>query len=200
MLKKYRLLRQSGLAVFDRRTVANILGVSYASSNPILYRLVRGGVLVHLRRDCYVLPEDIPGRSRKIANDLVKPSALSLWTVLSDAGVTTQVPRVVQSVTPKPAVVIEEDSNLAFQYAHLPASLFFDVHPDAEGILRVSPEKALLDLLFIQQGAIDWAGIDVSALNRKKLLSFVAAYPRIVQMSLHARRFLSKGRPRKTVS
>jgi hypothetical protein len=86
MRQKDRLLRQSGLFVFDRKAVANILDVGYASTNPILDRLVRAGALTRIRRDRYALTEAMRPYARKIANEIVKPSALSLWTVLSDAG------------------------------------------------------------------------------------------------------------------
>src|SRR4051812_9118083 len=116
MLKKFLQLRQSGLAVFNRKDVANILGLSYPSTNPALDRLVRAGVLLRLRRDRYVLAEDAAGTTRKIANDLVRPSAISLWTALCDAGVTTQVPRTIQSVTPRRPAQIEREGLPAFQY------------------------------------------------------------------------------------
>jgi hypothetical protein len=145
---------------------------------------VRAGVLTRLRRDRYALAGDLTRQSRKIANELVKPSALSLWTALSDAGVTTQAPRAVQSVTPKRAAVVERDGAPSFQYVHLPEELFFDVRPDSQRVLRVSPEKALLDLLYLQRGRLDWASIDWRRLDRGALRRLAARYPEAVRTAL----------------
>lgn len=174
--------------MFDRKAIANILGVSYASTNPILDRLVRAGILLRLRRDRYVLAEQAGTQTRKIANELIKPSAISLWTALSDAGLTTQVPRVVQSVTPKRPVLIETGTMTqglpSFQYVHLPEKLFFGMRPDEAGIFRMPPEKAFLDLLFVQRGAVDLSSIDVTRLHRPLLLHFAARFPSFVQSAL----------------
>jgi len=183
MLEKYRLLKESGLVVFNRRVLASILHVSYASTNPILFRLVAKGVLLHLRRDCYVL-SDCAGETRKIANELVKPSYISLWTALSDAGATTQVPRVVQSVTPKRSCTIENAALPAFQYIHLPEKLFFGFAPDAEGVFRAEPEKALLDLLYVQRGKMDAGSIRQKTLRRSTLEEYARAFPRWVGRAL----------------
>lgn len=183
MIEKWQKLRASGLAVFDRRTVANILGVAYASTNPILDRLVRRGVLVRLRRDHYVLAQQERDQTRKIANELVKPSAISLWTALSDAGCTTQVPRIVQSVTPQRSATIESEKGASFQYVHLPERLYFGYQIQS-GIWTAPPEKALLDLLYIQRGTIDWDSIDRNAFTKRNMLSLAKVYPRFVRTAL----------------
>lgn len=184
MLKKYRLLRDSGLAVFDRRSVANILGLRYASTNPVLDRLTRKGVLVRLRRDRYVLPEGMSEKSHKIANELVKPSYISFWTALSDAGYTTQVPRVVQSATTKRSCAIEQEGLPTFQYVHLPEKLFFGFAPDAEGVFRAEPEKALLDLLYVQRGRIDWESIVTKKFDREHIRTSAQRFPSWVKRAL----------------
>lgn len=145
---------------------------------------MRAGILLRLRRDRYVLAEQAAGQTRKIANELVKPSAISLWTALSDAGLTTQAPRVVQSVTPKRSVQIERDGLPSFQYVHLPETLFFGMQIDGAGIFRMPPEKALLDLLFVQRGTVDFASIAMDRLDRKLLLRFAKRFPVSVQSAL----------------
>jgi hypothetical protein len=123
-----------------------------------------------------------------IANQLVKPSALSLWTALSDAGCTTQVPRVVQSVTPKRSAWIEPGGLPAFQYVHLPPALFFGSSPDGGGAFRMPPEKALLDLLYVQQGMIDWESIDRGKLDGAALKKMAARFPEGVRRALASSR------------
>ncbi|TSC58808.1 MAG: putative transcriptional regulator, TrmB [Candidatus Peregrinibacteria bacterium Greene0416_19] len=186
MRVKERLLRQSGLAVFDRRVIANLLGVAYPSTNPILDRLVRAGILTRLRRDRYVLNETAAARTRKIANELVKPSAISLWTALSDAGITTQAPRTVQSVTPKRPVDVAPDNLPMFQYVHLPPVLYAGIVLDGDGVFRMPPEKALLDLLYVQGGALDWSSMDLKRLNRAMLRRMAGLFPERVRLALIA--------------
>jgi predicted transcriptional regulator len=161
--------------------------VTYASTNPILDRLVRAGILLRLRRDRYVLAEQAVAETRKIANELVKPSAISLWTALSDAGLTTQVPRVVQSVTPKRSVqtdTLTMKGLPSFQYVHLSEALFFGMQIDSAGIFRMPPEKAFLDLLFVQRGTVDRDSIDISRLDRSLLLRFADRFPPHVRRAL----------------
>lgn len=184
MLRKYQLLRDSRLAVFDRRSIANILGLSYASTNPVLDRLVRKGVLMRLRRDRYVLPERIADTSRKIANDLVKPSCISLWTALSDAGATTQVSREVQSVTPKRSAVIEGPGTPTFRFVHLPEHLFFGFAPDEEHVFRTTSEKALLDLLYVQRGRVDWESLVLKKFDQTRIRAYAQRFPAWVQRAL----------------
>ncbi len=184
MLRKYRLLRDSGLIVFDRRSAANILSLRYASTNPVLDRLVKKKVLVRLRRDRYVLPEQITEQSRKIANELIKPSCISLWTALSDAGFVTQMPREVQSVTTKRSAIIERDGLPTFSYMHLPDQLFFAVTIDKERILRAGPEKALLDIIYIQRGNFDWESATADKFDRVLLRKYCRRFPQWVKNAL----------------
>ncbi len=158
--------------------------MAFPSTNPILDRLVRAGILTRLRRDRYALTEELPARTRKIANDLVKPSALSLWTSLSDAGVTTQVPRVIQSVTPARSTTIDRTALPSFQYVHLPPSLFFGMQLDTEGVFRMPPEKAILDLLYFQHGAIDWESIDARRLDATILERMAQRFPQRIRDAL----------------
>lgn len=186
MLRKERILRQSGLTVFNRGTIANLLGVGYASTNPILYRLVCAGVLTRLKRDRYVLTERATEETRKVANELVKPSAISLWTALSDAGITTQVPHVIQSVTPKRSADITRIGSPSFKYFHLPRDLYFGAMPDDAGIFRMPPEKALLDLLTVQRGSLDWDSINLRELDRAMLRRLTRRFPAWVRRAIAA--------------
>jgi len=179
MLEKYRTLRESGLAVFDRKATANLLGISYASTNPVLDRLLKAGILRRIKRDRYVLAEAASGQTRKIANELVKPSAISLWTALSDAGATTQVPRVVQSVTPMRSMLIEPKGLPSFEYVHLPPRLFFG-NELRDDVWIARPEKALLDLLYVQRGVCDWESMDIRSFKARVLRRYARVFsPRI---------------------
>jgi predicted transcriptional regulator of viral defense system len=185
MILKYQKLVESGLTVFDRRTIANILGLRYASTTPVLNRLVKKGVLVRVKRDCYVLREALSKSTRKIANELVKPSYVSLWTALNDAGCTTQVPWIVQSVTPKRSQTIDTQKGPAFIYQRLPEKLFFGWELDDGSVLRATPEKALLDLLYVQKSGIDEESIIRQRFDWESLTKMAKRYPLRVQRTIH---------------
>ena len=178
MIQKYQLLRDSGIAVFDRRTIANILNVKYASTNPILNRLVEKKILIHLKRDKYVLSDSFANSTRKIANEPVKPSYISFWTALNDVGISTQSPRIIQSVTSRRYQVIDNGEDVpVFEYQHLPKRLYFGYFLDEENVFRAKPEKALLDLLYVQKGNIDWDSISVKHLNADILREMSVEFP-----------------------
>jgi predicted transcriptional regulator of viral defense system len=176
MVLKLKKLQESGIVVFDRRAIANVLNLQYASTNPVLDRLVKNGILLRLKRDCYVLAERITS-TRKISNDLVKPSYISFWTALNDAGITTQSPQILQSATTKRSQIINHSLTPSFEYKRLPQNLFFGYLVDGNNVLRASPEKALLDLLYVQKSGIDIESLNISALCSDKLKCMINPYP-----------------------
>ena len=81
--------------------------------------------------------------------------------------------------------MVEEPEELpAFEYVHLPPSLFFGMTPDSQGVFRMPPEKALLDLLYLQRGRIDWESLDTARLDRTALRPLAARFPATVQRAL----------------
>jgi predicted transcriptional regulator of viral defense system len=185
MKNAYQLLRQSGLSVFNRTAIMHILQIEYSTTNPTLYRLVERGVLKRLKRNCYVLADNIDEQREQIANQLVQPSYISLWTALLDAELTTHAARAIQSVTPKRSQVISHDG-YTWDYAHLPQHLWLDTVIDDHSIVRASPEQALLDLLAIQKGSIDWQSIRLKEFDQDKLLLLSQHFPARVQRALRS--------------
>ena len=60
----------------------------------------------------------------------------------------------------------------------------FGASPDRDGVFRMPPEKALLDLLYVQKGGIDWGSIDTRRLDRGALQSMAACFPTPVRRAL----------------
>jgi predicted transcriptional regulator of viral defense system len=104
-------LIEEELTVFsidDARTIAARDGVPARLLPGLLMRLAAAGWIRRLRRGLYVLSGPASGGSPvhpfAIAARLVTPSAISHWSALHYHGLTSQVPRIVTSMTPRKVV------------------------------------------------------------------------------------------------
>ena len=101
-----RRLAERGERIFtvkEAGQVASKVGLSAGYLHEGLHHLARSGWIVRLRKGLYALSGAVPGASPvhefEIAMALVKPSAISHWSVLSHHGLTEQVPRKVFVLT-----------------------------------------------------------------------------------------------------
>lgn len=114
----------------------------------------RKGLLVKLRNEYYAFPEyrQVPGFSRYVANRIYSPSYISLHSALSFYGMIPEEVVQLTSVTTLKTARFENDFG-SFHYQNVKESLYFgyDIKmlPDGRGVLMATPEKALLDLLYL---------------------------------------------------
>ncbi len=119
-----------------------------------LLRWIKKGYLTKLRNEYYVFSEcrDIPDFQYLIANKIYKPSYVSLHTALAFYGMIPEI--VVQNTS----VTTLKTSNFTndfgeFSYNNIKEELFFGYEPksldDSRSFLFATPEKALLDLLYL---------------------------------------------------
>lgn len=119
-----------------------------------LTRWCRKGLLVKLRNEYYAFPEyrQVPGFSRYVANRIYSPSYISLHSALSFYGIIPEEVVQLTSVTTLKTARFENDFG-SFHYQNVKASLYFgyDIKmlSDGRGVLMATPEKALLDLLYL---------------------------------------------------
>lgn len=119
-----------------------------------LTRWCRKGLLVKLRNQFYAFPEclQMPDFSRYVANRIYSPSYISLHSALSFYGMIPE--EVVQqtSVTTLKTARFENDFG-TFHYQTVKPRLFFGYEikmmQNGRGLLFATPEKALLDLLYL---------------------------------------------------
>lgn len=112
------------------------------------------GLLVKLRNQFYAFPEyrQVPGFSRYVANRIYAPSYISLHCALSFYGMIPE--EVVQqtSVTTLKTARFENDFG-SFYYQNVKTPLFFGyeikIMQNGRGVVFATPEKALLDLLYL---------------------------------------------------
>jgi len=119
-----------------------------------LTRWCRKGLLVKLRNEHYAFPEyrQVLDFAQYVANQIYKPSYISLQSALSIYGM---IPEEVVQLTSVSTLKTAHFTNPfgAFHYQNVKESLYFGFEissmPDGKGVLIATPEKALLDLLYL---------------------------------------------------
>lgn len=152
-----------------------------------LTRWYRKGLLVKLRNEWYAFSEykQVPDFERYIANRIYAPSYISLHSALSFYGM---IPEEVLSLTSVTTLKTAKFENAfgTFSYQNVKTSLFFGYEPktmlNGRTILFATPEKALLDLLYLNpfyktEEDMEQLRLDedfmLTQLNRDRLMQFL---------------------------
>ena len=119
-----------------------------------LTRWCRRGLLVKLRNQYYAFPEyrQVPDFSRYVANLIYAPSYISLHSALSFYGMIPEEVVQLTSVTTLKTAHFENDFG-TFHYQNVKTPFYFGLEiktmQSGRGLLFATPEKALLDLLYL---------------------------------------------------
>jgi predicted transcriptional regulator of viral defense system len=119
-----------------------------------LTRWCRRGLLVKLRNQYYAFPEyrQVPDFSRYVANRIYSPSYISLHSALSFYGMIPEEVVQLTSVTTLKTARFENDFG-TFHYQNVKTPFYFGFEiktiQSGRGLLFATPEKALLDLLYL---------------------------------------------------
>ena len=119
-----------------------------------LTRWCRRGLLVKLRNQYYAFPEyrQVPDFSRYVANRIYSPSYISLHSALSFYGMIPEEVVQLTSVTTQKTARFENDFG-TFHYQNVKTPFYFGFEiktiQSGRGLLFATPEKALLDLLYL---------------------------------------------------
>ncbi len=119
-----------------------------------LTRWIKRGMLLRLRQGWFAFPECLkqPDYAHYVANRIYQPSYISLHTALSFYGV---IPEAVVQITSVSTLKTAEFRNAfgEYSYKNIKSSLMFGYEPrqmeDGKRLLFATPEKALLDLLYL---------------------------------------------------
>ncbi len=119
-----------------------------------LTRWVKRGLLIHLKQGYYSFPEykQMAYYAFYIANRIYRPSYISLHTALSYYGIIPEAVVQITSVTTmKTAAFTNEFGD--YSYKSIKEDLFFGYDlkqfDGSKGLLIATPEKAILDLLYL---------------------------------------------------
>ena len=164
-------------AWFTARDVADALKIAPLSALVACSRYVKQGLLVRLKKNYYVLAERWNRLSANelfpVANILQVPSYVSLMSALSFHGRTTQVQRnVIESVCVKKSRMFSI-RQAEFRFFKITERYYSGFARD-EGIFMATPEKALVDAVYLQSlgkyrldaDSVDFAGFDKNRLKR----------------------------------
>ena len=119
-----------------------------------LTRWCRRGLLVKLRNQYYAFPEyrQVPDFSRYVANRIYAPSYISLHSALSFYGmIPEEVVQLTSVTTLKTAHFENAFGTFHYQNVKTPFYFGFEIKTmqSGRGLLFATPEKALLDLLYL---------------------------------------------------
>lgn len=115
---------------------------------------LKKGHIVRLRNGWYAFRECLqkPDFTQYIANRIYRPSYISLHTALSHYGMIPEAIMKTTSVTPLKTAEFTNDFGI-FSYQSVKPAIMFGYEPklmaDNRAILFATPEKALLDLLYL---------------------------------------------------
>lgn len=162
------LLNNKEKPLFTLNELGNVLGIDNRGS---LYkkiaRLIDKGILKTLTNGKYeYLLKNTNDFTR--SNFLYQPSYVSLESALSFYSIITQFPYEITAVSPKKTKKIEIDEKL-FSYSQINSKYYFG-YETSNGFLIATPEKALLDYLYMAERGLRKMEIDemnLTKINKK---------------------------------
>jgi predicted transcriptional regulator of viral defense system len=168
---------------FSPADIAETLGISGNSALVTCCRYVKNGFLIRLKRNSYILRQKWDYITReelfKIANMLQAPSYVSLSTSLSRNSMANKNCRdFIESISLKRAKSIKIEG-VVFNYLKIKQD-YYSLSQVEESCLIASPEKSLLDILYLKylgKYNIDISSIDIIKLDKKLLAGLVSQYP-----------------------
>lgn len=153
-------------------------------------RLIRAGVINRLMKDVYVLG-DKPQDLAKIAGLLYRPSYLSFESVLFKHGVINQ-PAFGATFAATGKSKKLELSNGEFWFSQIKPELWWGFEQQ-DGIFTASPEKAIVDMLYLKslgQRSFDTDEWYLKPVNKQLLGSYLkkAGIPRMIKLLMNYER------------
>lgn len=176
-------LRSIPKIYFGYEDIARALKITPASARVAATRYVKGGLLIRIKRNLYVLPENwanMPQEQKFVLANLIQvPSYISLLTALDYYQISTQMQQdFIESIAIKRSQQVEIQETF-FRYVKIKRSLYFGF-VRMQGFFIAQPEKALLDALYLMSNGryrLDIAAIDFDKLDRQRLDQFVKSFP-----------------------
>lgn len=186
----YRKLQQFQGSLFTSSDLAEAMGIQRSSAKVFCSRYVDQGLLIRLKRNLYIRSEDWSRLETtdlfRVANRLQVPSYISLTSALSYHEVTTQVqPGYLESITQNRTVQYEVRGTV-FSYTRVQQTLYFGFQR-VDGIFMASPEKALLDAIYLQylgRYSLDMAALDLDKIRRDEWARLLKAFPNYIEKGI----------------
>ena len=172
-------------AILDGGSLRTLTGLGEKAGRQACWRLNRAGLLTHLGNGLYTHVFAKPSVD-ELGHQLLIPSYVSLETVLARRGITTQPCVFHTCVTPRPTQTRETPLG-EIHYHGIAPDLFFGFDrkrgPSGCVYLEAWPEKALLDLVYLERraGRGIWIDLDFGALDGRRLDEAAERFPASVR-------------------
>jgi predicted transcriptional regulator of viral defense system len=148
----FRRLRGLGTFLFTTGDVAAALRLSAGAANKVASRLAKDGLLVHLARGRWALAEATNPLALPEHMAAPYPAYISLQSALFHYAMISQIPRVIYAVTVARTRRWSTPVGVISLHQVSP-DFFFGYEPTGPGgVQMATPEKALLDVLYLSPG------------------------------------------------
>lgn len=170
------VLSRKNISVFSATDFARLFKINRPDTvYKKLDRLIKKKIITRIIKGKYLFglnpPDDFT-----LANFLYQPSYISLESALSFHGIITGFPYAIASVTPrKTKKYLISGKEKEYEYTHLAPKLFWG-YEKKEQFLMASPEKAVLDYLYLAFKGLRPAAIDefdLLSINRITLKDYL---------------------------
>jgi len=185
-MKLQNLRTSIKMPIFSRTDVLKLFPDEPVNQiNTQLYRMIKRGDLIGLKRGLYVFP-NLNIDEFVIANKLYTPSYVSLESALNIFGIIPDICSVVTSVT----TITSKKINTSlgnFKYSKINENLFFgykSLLDERSGFYYIiaNPEKALLDLIYIRKVKnLSEYRVDLNNINQTELFNYLQHFPKWVR-------------------
>lgn len=183
-IKLISLFKSKNLSLFTAYDLGRLLNIDNINSlYKRIQRLEKRGVIRKLNGGKYMFMFSDASDFR-IANYLYSPSYISLDTALSFYGILAGFPYKITSITPRRTRNIS-CSGKEYSYTKISEDLFWG-YEKKEDFLMAEPEKALLDYFYLYTKglrSIDKEELDISIIDKNKILTYLKAMPKNTQIS-----------------
>jgi len=180
----YRDIQKLGEKLyFTTADVAAILNIKIQSARVQCTRAVKKGLFIRLKNNFYVLDERWRSFSKedllRLANFVQVPSYISFLTALSFYEVTTQVQRgFIESASTKRSAAYDV-KGVRFNFYKMKRRYYSDFVKKGD-LFIATKEKAFLDSVYLYSFGkyrLDFSSLDISKLNRTRLLKLSGKFP-----------------------
>lgn len=172
-------INSKDITIFSIKYFSKIFSVNNKKAGDFISKHAKKGNFIRIKRGVYFSPFNPPSKL-EIANYLVKPSYISFETALSYYNIIPETVYTITSATtsrPKEYEVQKQE----YKFHKIKKELFFGYEPvQIRGrlILMATPEKALLDYLYIsslKKSSIN-SRLDLSKIDKKEFKKFFVSY------------------------
>lgn len=171
--------------IFAPQTLQRASGLSRTATLKAVQRLVKHGVIIKLYKNAYANKLSLPSLE-ELAMYYGNPCYISFESALEDQGIMSQAPQVLTCATTRKLKNLKTPLGEVV-FHHLKPCLFNNFENN-KGILRATPEKALLDYLYIKLKTTSRIPpldeFNLEPLNRKKLKRLFKIFPKSVRKNI----------------